>query len=57
MKAYIGYQLYCYDYQTGKTEKVSDKNISDYYVDINNGILYYFVISLISATLSVVTFT
>ena len=44
MKADIGYQLYCYDYQTGKTEKVSDKNISDYYVDINNGILYYFVI-------------
>ena len=32
------------DYATGSAELVSDKNISDYYVDTDNGILYYFVI-------------
>lgn len=36
--------LYCYDYGTGKAELISDKNISDYYVDTENGVLFYFVI-------------
>lgn len=44
VEANINYQLYYYDYGTGETEKVTDKNISDYYVDTENGILYYFVI-------------
>lgn len=34
--------LYCYDYETGETEKVSDKDISDYCVDTDNNVLYYF---------------
>lgn len=37
------YQLYYYDYATGKSDKVSDENISDYYVDTQNNMLYYFV--------------
>ena len=36
--------LYCYDYGTGNAEVISDKNISDYYVDTENGVLFYFVI-------------
>lgn len=36
--------LYCYDYGTGNAEVISDKNISDYYVDTKNGVLFYFVI-------------
>ena len=36
--------LYCYDYATGNAEVISDKNISDYYVDTENGVLFYFVI-------------
>ena len=36
--------LYCYDYNTGEASMISDKNISDYYVDEDNGILFYFVI-------------
>lgn len=36
--------LYCYDYGTGNAEVISDKNISDYYVDAENGVLFYFVI-------------
>ncbi len=36
--------LYCYDYGTGDTQVISDKNISDYYVDTENGVLFYFVI-------------
>ena len=36
--------LYCYDYETGNTEKISDKNIADYFVDTDNETLYYFVI-------------
>ena len=36
--------LYCYDYNTGEASMISDKNISDYYVDDDNGILFYFVI-------------
>lgn len=44
LTADVNYKLYCYDYATGSAELVSDKNISDYYVDTDNGILYYFVI-------------
>ena len=44
-KADISYKLYCYDYETGESEKVSDDNISDYYVDTENNVLYYYVIS------------
>ena len=40
----INYELYVYDYETGETQRVSDKNISDYYVDLENNILYYFEI-------------
>ena len=36
--------LYCYDYGTGNAEVISDKNISDYYVDTENGVLFYFII-------------
>lgn len=36
--------LYCYDYATGNAQVISDKNISDYYVDTENGVLFYFVI-------------
>lgn len=36
--------LYCYDYGTGDAQVISDKNISDYYVDTENGVLFYFVI-------------
>lgn len=36
--------LYCYDYATGDAQVISDKNISDYYVDAENGVLFYFVI-------------
>ena len=36
--------LYCYDYASGSAEVISDKNISDYYVDTENGVLFYFVI-------------
>ena len=36
--------LYCYDYGTGNAVVISDKNISDYYVDAENGVLFYFVI-------------
>ncbi len=30
--------------ETGNTEKISDKNIADYFVDTDNETLYYFVI-------------
>ena len=43
-KADTYYKLYCYDYETGNTEKISDKNIADYFVDTDNETLYYFVI-------------
>ena len=36
--------LYCYEFGTGNAEVISDKNISDYYVDTENGVLFYFVI-------------
>lgn len=36
--------LYCYDYTSENAEVISDKNISDYYVDTENGVLFYFVI-------------
>ena len=36
--------LYCYDYASENAEVISDKNISDYYVDTENGVLFYFVI-------------
>lgn len=36
--------LYSYDYASGNAEVISDKNISDYYVDAENGVLFYFVI-------------
>ena len=43
MNVDMTYQLYYYDYATGKSDKVSDENISDYYVDTQNNMLYYFV--------------
>ena len=36
--------LYCYEFGTGNAEVISDKNITDYYVDTENGVLFYFVI-------------
>lgn len=35
--------LYSYDYDTGQTSEVTDKNIYDYYFDTQNQILYSFV--------------
>ena len=45
MKQSFQYQLYAYDYDTGTVQTVAEgKNISDYYVDLQNNILYYYVI-------------
>lgn len=37
--------LFSYDYNTGKIEKVLDKKVYDYTIDVNNKILYYYVIN------------
>jgi len=39
-----GLGLYAYDYITGETSKVIDDNISDYSVDLQNNMIYYFVV-------------
>ncbi len=39
----IGKGLYCYDYSTKKISTVEDKSVYDYYVDVENSQLYYFV--------------
>lgn len=45
LKQSFQYQLYAYDYDTGTVQTVAEgKNISDYYVDLQNNILYYYVI-------------
>lgn len=44
LKAKMDFKLYCYDYNTGESSRVSDMNIADYYVDSEMGVLYYFVI-------------
>lgn len=43
LKADMDFQLYYYDYNKKETQKVSDMNICDFFVDTDNGILYYFV--------------
>jgi hypothetical protein len=37
-------QLYTFDYKTGASEKILQENISGYHVDMEQSILYYFVI-------------
>jgi hypothetical protein len=37
-------QLYTFDYKTGASEKILQENISGYHVDMEQSILYYFII-------------
>lgn len=42
LKMTMEHQLNYYDYNSGKTKELSKRNISDYYIDMESGKLYFF---------------